>query len=106
MHIIISWDIKNSDSSDEWDFLNEELRECIKEYSWVKPLSTFYIIKLDSENERKKIRNSIITLCKKNKGKMNVVISPILEEGKYSGWLPHSMWDKIRERTCEDYSDE
>jgi len=105
MHIVISWDIKNCDN-DEWNELNEKLRECIDDYSWVKPLTTFYIIKLDSEKERKSIRESIIRICKNNKGKINVVISPVIYENGYSGWLPHSMWEKIKERTNEDYSDE
>lgn len=105
MHIIISWDIK-TDDTDDWNSLNEKIRGTIDDYSWVKPLTTFYIVKLDFIEERKKIRDSIVNICKENKGKVNVVISPIIEEGKYSGWLPHSMWDKIKERTNEDYTDE
>lgn len=105
MHIIISWDIKNCEK-DEWNELNEKLRECIDDYSWVKPLTTFYIIKLNSEGERKTIRESIVNVCKANKGKLNVVISPVICEGTYSGWLPHSMWDLIKERTNEDDSNE
>ena len=98
MHIIISWDIKNCEN-DEWNELNEKLRECINDYSWVKPLTTFYIVKLDSEKERKSIRENIVKICKVNKGKINIVISPVIYNGGYSGWLPHSMWDLIKERT-------
>lgn len=100
MHIIVSWDIKSE--SNEWLEINKELRDCLKGFSWAKPLKTFYIVKIDSSEERELIRLSLLEVCRKNPKILNLLISPIIEEEKYSGWLPKPMWDKIRERTEED----
>lgn len=100
MHITVSWDIKNCDM-DEWNELNDNLKKTFKNYSWVKPLSTYYIVQINDFDDRKIIRQELINLCKINKGKINVIISPIIEEGKYSGWLPSKLWEKIKKRVDE-----
>ena len=100
MHITVSWDIKNCDT-DEWNELNDSLKKTFKNYSWVKPLSTYYIVQINDFDDRKIIRQELINLCKINKGKINVIISPIIEEGKYSGWLPSKLWEKIKKRVDE-----
>lgn len=100
MHITVSWDIKNCDT-DEWNELNDNLKKTFKNYSWVKPLSTYYIVQINDFDDRKIIRQELINLCKINKGKINVIISPIIEEGKYSGWLPSKLWEKIKKRVDE-----
>lgn len=105
MHLAISWDIKDVEN-DKWKSINSQLKECLNGFSWVKPLTTFYIVKIDGPDERKDIRESLISVCKKNPKIINVIISPIMEGGKYAGWLPSSMWDKIRERTDEENCDE
>lgn len=103
MHITISWDIKAEEP--EWSQLNKELRKCFKGYSWVKPLKTFYIIKINDIDNRKSIKAKIINLCQKNKKKINIIISPAIDSNTYSGWLPKPMWDKIKKRTEEDLDD-
>lgn len=97
MHLIISWDIKAEEP--DWASLNKKLKNCLKGYSWVKPLTTLYIVKIDSFEDRDEIRSALIEVCKGNRKKINLIISPTIEGDKYSGWLPKPMWEKIKKRT-------
>jgi hypothetical protein len=100
MHCIISWDI--SKENPEWEELNDTMKKCFSGYSWVKPLSTFYIVKIDDTSERDTIKEAMVKVCRKNSKKINFIISPVLEgSGVYGGWLPKTLWPKIRKRTTE-----
>lgn len=96
MHILISWDIKAEGV--KWNNLNQELRECLKGYSWVKPLKTVYIVKIAELDDRQSIRESLTAVCSSNKGLINCIVTPAMEGGSYNGWLPKRLWSKIRER--------
>lgn len=101
MHCIISWDIEAENQ--KWTQLNEELKKCFLGYSWVKPLSTFYIVKVDNTDERDSIKESLTKICIQNPKTINFIISPAIEgSGTYSGWLPKTFWPKIKDRTEED----
>ena len=38
MHFIVSWDINAE--GEKWDALNAQLKECIEDYSWARPLQS------------------------------------------------------------------
>jgi hypothetical protein len=97
LHLQISWDIKASQP--RWGRINEELRECLTGYSWVKPLTTTYIVQIPSLEHRQAIREKIIEVCRSNKKEVNVLISPAMQGGQYSGWLPQDLWPKVQKRT-------
>jgi hypothetical protein len=97
MHIVVSWDIKAE--GEEWKALNAQLKDCLSGYSWVKPLTTLYIVKLDDNDDRQLIKDSLVRVCKTQPKLINLVISPLMQGGRYGGWLPKTMWTKIRERT-------
>jgi hypothetical protein len=100
LHILISWDIKAD--IQQWSKLNNDLRECFDGYSWVKPLKTTYIVALPSLEDRQAIREKLIDVCQANTKKINLLISPAMEGGRYGGWLPKDMWEKIKIRTRDD----
>jgi hypothetical protein len=97
MHALVSWDIKSE--GDEWNRINEAMRECLRGYSWVKPLSTFYIVQIDDATDRADLKDDLVSVCKQNPGKVHFVISPALTGDSYSGWLPKTLWPKIKQRT-------
>ena len=96
MHIVVSWDI--SVNGDKWKEINDALKSCLKGYSWVKPLRTLYIVQVQTVDERKTIKNSMIEVCKKYSAEIDLVISPVMEGGNYAGWLPKELWTKIKAR--------
>ena len=99
MHVIVAWDIKGE--GPKWDRLNSALKDCIRGHSWVKPLSTLYIVEIDSPDDREDIRKALVAVCSENPG-TNVLISPVMAGGSYNGWLPRRLWPKIRQRVEED----
>lgn len=99
MHILVSWDIFNDS---EWEKINNELKQCLKNYSWVKPLKTLYVIRINRDDDRKLIADSITSICKKYKSDLHVVITSILNDGYYTGWLPKDIWEPLNNRTAGD----
>ena len=97
MHIVISWDIKAE--GDRWNKLDDALRKAIGPYSWVRPLTTFYIVKIPDPSYREIILNNMLGVAKPAPETIHIVISPVMSSGTYTGYLPQDMWQKINERT-------
>lgn len=97
MHIAVSWDI--SAAGERWNKINDEMRECLKSYSWVKPLSTFYVIQVSSETDRSNIQSSLQKIAQKVSENISFVITPLMQSGTYTGWLPRQTWNEINART-------
>ena len=95
MHVLISWDIKAEGS--EWTSLNDQLKECLEGYSWIKPLSTFYIAAVEDSEDRALLRKNMIAVCKENPKKIHFIISQAMQGGSYGGWLPKTLWPKIKQ---------
>ncbi|AYV57693.1 hypothetical protein EFP84_18805 [Leptospira kmetyi] len=100
MHVLISWDIQAQ--KPEWDTIDNELRECLEGYSWVKPLSTLFIVRIRNRSRRRDIKEALVDVCKKYPDKINLLISTTLEDVSYGGWMPKTMWPKIKARTEEE----
>jgi len=96
MHFVVSWDIKAE--GQEWDSINKEMKNCLSGYSWVRPLTTFYIVKVSSQSDWDSIQKNLVSIAKTAK-KVNFIMSPLMMGGRYDGWLPQDLWDSIRERT-------
>jgi hypothetical protein len=97
MHVVVSWDIK-SGSPSRWKVINEKLRDTLGPYSWVRALSTFYIVKLNSQDERKLLQEALTTSVKALPERVHFIISPVMIGGRYNGWLPKDMWEKVNKR--------
>ena len=97
MHVVISWDI--SASGDQWDTINERMREQIKPFSWARPLSTFYVVRIAGETDRQSIKKQLTSVAKSVSETVHFVISPLMSAGRYDGYLPNDSWNKINERT-------
>jgi len=97
LHVVVSWDI--SASGERWTTLNESLRGALQPYAWVRPLSTFYIVPIQSEYERTRIQDALVARAKAVSETVHILISPVMVGGQYMGYLPNDMWAKISERT-------
>ncbi|MBU0482872.1 MAG: hypothetical protein KKG47_17410 [Proteobacteria bacterium] len=99
MHVVVSWDIEAE--GDQWDQLNGEMKKCLSGYSWVKPLTTFYIVQVSGNQGRTRLKDALVAVCQEHPKLIHFVISPAMRGGLYSGWLPKSLWPTIRQRTRE-----
>jgi hypothetical protein len=97
MHFVINWEIRSSDKPQREE-LSALLRKCLSGYSWVKPLSNCFIIKVRSEADRVIIVAKMVTLAKENPSSLYFVASPLMKGGKYRGWLPRRFWAMINKR--------
>jgi hypothetical protein len=97
MHVVISWDISNKS---KWDELNEKLKACIANHSWVKPLTTLYVVKVVSIQDRDAVVAQLTEVARQNPNDVNVICSPLMSGGTYHGWLPQNLWAEINSRTA------
>jgi len=97
MHITVCWDI--SAGSDRWTQINNQMKESLKGYSWARPLRTLYVIKVETEDDRQKIKDSLVSVIKSVPEKVHLIVTPAMSGGVYAGWLPKDMWEKINQRT-------
>ena len=96
MQVLVSWDIKAEGA--EWKELNEELKACLEGYSWVKPLSTLYIVQVEDAHDLLNLKESLTEVCRDHPKLIHFVMGPPVQGGNYDGWLPKSLWPAIRKR--------
>lgn len=97
MHIAVTWDINSS--GDSWSSINDEMKNVLNPYSWARPLSTFYVVRVNSEHDRTTIINELTAIASRSSFIINFVVTPLMSSGAYDGYLPTDMWDNINERT-------
>lgn len=96
MHFIVSWDIQAEDG--KWDEVNSRLQECIEDYSWARPLSTFYFVRVSDVQEWQEIRDALIEVAESSTNRIHLVIGPLMYGGQYDGYLPKALWPAIKKR--------
>ena len=97
MHVTVSWDITASGS--RFVEINNLMKEALKGYSWVRPLKSVYIVKVESADRRAELKNGLVNVIKTVNETVHLLITPPMEGGTYSGWLPKDLWEKINLRT-------
>jgi len=100
MQVVVTWE-RLGPASEESDRVVRELQECFSGLSWVKPLSNvvFYVLRVPSEERRQQLKDDLVAVCETNEGKVRLLVSPAFPDGRWGGWLPHSAWEKLRQRT-------
>ncbi len=93
MHIVVSWDI--SASGNKPIELEGKMIQCLKRYPWVRPLKSTYVVQVTSEEDRKTIINSLTEVANEADVSVNFILTPLMSGGRYNGYLPHDMWEKI-----------
>lgn len=96
MHVTVSWDI--SATGNRWNEINNLMKGALKGYSWVRPLKTLYVVKVDSAEERIELKDALVEVIKSVSETVHLIITPPMEGGNYTGWLPKSLWEKINQR--------
>ena len=97
MHIAISWDINAEDQ--RWKSIDRQMRKAIRQYSWVRPLSTFYVVEISSKADRNIIVDNLLKVAESVSETVHFLATPLMASGLYDGYLPEDSWDEINERT-------
>jgi hypothetical protein len=75
MHFITAWDLKTEESRREE--INSAMLEGLRGYSWVRLLSTFYIIEINFDRDWQVIHEKLLSTAQKYSGEINFLMSPI-----------------------------
>lgn len=97
MHVMLSWDIPAE--GERWKEINQQLRECLSSYSWVRPLKTVYVVKVDDHAERKALIAALTDVARSAPERVHFLMTPAMSGGGYNGFLPRDMWEKVTKRT-------
>ncbi len=96
MHLAVYWHVRVG--GEPAKTVGDAIREVLKGYSWVRPLDSYYVIQVGGEADRAEIHARLLQFARANAGTVRYVITPLMQ-GKYTGFLPKTMWTKLSERT-------
>lgn len=94
MHIAVSWDISEGPDRDQ---INQQMLAIINPHGWAKPLTTFYVIKIDPIS-REAICDGLLRVAQAYPTRVRFVVTPLMQ-GTYFGYLNQDMWSPVNERT-------
>ena len=77
MHFVVSWDIQ-SQGTDEQE-INRTMIGGLHGYSWLRLLSTFYILEVDSGHDWQTIQSRLLSIAQQYAGEVNFLMSPLYE---------------------------
>jgi hypothetical protein len=98
MYFIVSWDIGTTEPA--WSKINEQLRDCFKSFPQIRPVNTFYMVKVENAQQYQAIHDCLLKIAKESTTvKVHFVMSPLLSIAGWKGWLPQDRWTKIAEIT-------
>ncbi|PKA16149.1 hypothetical protein [Leptospira haakeii] len=94
MHFVLSWDI-HAANQQVHNKVTEELKLVIKPYAWVRPLNTFYIVKVQGQTQWDSILDGLVKVNNANNKIVNLVMTPLMQGGNYNGLLSKDLWNSI-----------
>ncbi len=98
MHFSVSWDIQAQ--GEKHTLINDEMAAVIKNYSWIKPLTTYYIVKVNSQADWQSVLDNLGKIVERHQGtQIRFVMTPLINGGRYNGRLPSNWWTDINKRT-------
>jgi hypothetical protein len=97
MYFIVSWDI--SAVEPQWSRIDEQMRNCFKTYQQIRPVNTYYIVKVANATQYEAIHTCLLNVAQSQTATVHFIISPLLTAQGFKGWLPKDRWPKISEIT-------
>lgn len=93
MYVVISWDI--SAVNPRWSQINDEMKACIAAYDWVRPVNTFYMMRIGSAAEIENIRKCFSAIAERVDVNVSFILSPAFTGAghKWTGRIGE--WEKV-----------
>jgi hypothetical protein len=104
MYFLLAFD-NLSDEQEERIEVLRFFKESLQEFAWVKPLSTLYVVDCDDEELRKKLINTLSKYASEHAGKIRYIITPLIDSGHVSGYIPKKLVESLLIITKDDFSD-
>jgi hypothetical protein len=97
-YFIVSWDISSSEPT--WSRIDEQLRNCFKHLPYLRPVNTFYMVKVSSQQQYNLVFTALQNVAERStQVKVRFIASPMMNITGYNGWLDQDLWPKVRQIT-------
>jgi hypothetical protein len=98
MHFFVAWEIEAKGSRAEE--IDKKMRQCLREFNWVRPLGDLYIVKVRSSKQWEKVNDDLSEVANHyGNAQISFIIGPLMKGGRYDGLLPGDIWESINEIT-------
>lgn len=97
-HVLVACEISADEPARRKDLRNA-LRAQLRGYSWARAIRDVYVVELESVEERRTLKAGLLDLARSETG-IRFIMTPLIGQGAYGGWLPKERWPKIRLRTA------
>jgi len=77
LHFIVSWELKTQGNRQME--INKAMLEGLHGYSWLRLLSSFYILDIESEHDWNMIHERLLSTAERFKGEVNFLMSPVYD---------------------------
>jgi hypothetical protein len=74
MYFIVSWDI--SAENPLWREINEQMRNCFKNYTQLRPVNTYYLVKISSVEQHTQIYTKLKDVAKAASVGVEFIMTP------------------------------
>lgn len=95
MHFVAHWEFVGTTRA---SVIEAELRGALSIYSWVRPLTNFYIIHVQSSEQYQSIVNVLLAIGRKYPSELHFLVTPPMAGGSYSGQVLPNFWPEINSR--------
>lgn len=95
MHFVLSYDLSIESGPQRTQIVNQ-IEGILPENNYVRRLSTFYIVHVETNEEWQRILNEMTTLSR-NTSQLNFIMSPLMSGGMYNGYIPQNQWAAINQ---------
>ena len=93
MHCAVSWDIKDRG---RWEEINDRMVACFAPYRWHRPLSTFYVVQVNSVASFNQLVGALTAVTNIYPNQISFILTPPVTGGaRYAGFLPPDSWKAI-----------
>jgi hypothetical protein len=97
VHFVVSWDI--SAQGQRRTTIDEALKKALGTHSWVRPLTTFYVVQVYGTPAYDQVIDSLTRVAQAYPSDVHLVITPLMSGGVYNGFLPSNLWPEIQKRS-------
>jgi hypothetical protein len=77
MHFVVSWEIKPKGSKQ--GEINTAMLQGIQGYSWLRLLSTFYILEVDARHDWNVVHEKLLAIAQRYQNEVNFLMSPLYD---------------------------
>ena len=99
MHCVFSYDLR-VEAGQRRQELEDQIISNLQQFTpYVRRLTTYYIIHLKNQTEWDSLFRRLSDISRSIPEPFYFILSPLMEGGRYNGFLPRGEWDEINRIT-------